>query len=303
MTGNGSAEYSKYLTCSDRDQRWGIYCTCLGWCVAQPGSPFPPEPAQHPLRYLRAWKKGPKARRVFDTEFQLHYVTRGRGVFYQGDDKSWKIVAGSVFLLFPGIPHWYAPDKETGWDEHWVGFSGNYPMSLLEQDFLSTRQPVLHVGLYESLMENFQDLVDIAKAEPPAFQQRLGALIINLIAQIRSYTKEKKFGSDAEEIIRRARFRFVENLHAPLDIEEFAAQLGLDYASFRKLFKSYTGLSPYQYFLQLKIHRAQHLLQEDNLSVKEIAFMLGFDNQYYFSRIFKKKTGSPPSQWRNQRSQ
>jgi AraC-like DNA-binding protein len=298
-----SQEFSKYLTFSERDQRWGIYCTGLGWTMVQPGSPYPPEPAQHPLRYLRAWKKGPQARRVLDAEFQLHYVTRGQGVFYQGVSKSWRIGAGSVFLLFPGVPHWYSPDKEIGWDEHWVGFSGEYPMSLMERGFLTPRRPVLHVGLYESLIDDFQDLVDIGRSEPPAFQQRLGALVVTLLAQIRSFAKEKKFGSDTEEIVRRARFRLVENLHEPLDIEEFARELGLDYASFRKLFKAYTGLSPYQYFLQLKIHRAQHLLQEDALSVKEVAFMLGFDNQYYFSRIFKKKTGCSPSEWQHQRHQ
>jgi len=315
MSGSGSSEYSKYLTFSDRDQRWGIYCTCLGWCMVQPGSPYPPEPAQHPLRYLRAWKGGPQARRILDAEFQLHYVTRGRGVFYQDSarpnagpgaqsvSRSWPIETGSVFLLFPGVPHWYAPDNDTGWDEHWVGFSGDYPTSLLAQGFLSSRRPVLHLGLYESMIDDFQDLVDIARGEPPAFQQRLGALIISLLAQIRSFAKEKKLGSDTEDLIRRARFRLVENLHAPLDIEAFARELGLDYASFRKLFKAYTGLSPYQYFLQLKIHRAQHLLQEDALSIKEVAFMLGFDNQYYFSRIFKKKTGCSPSEWQHQRHQ
>jgi len=199
------------------------------------------------------------------------------------------------------VPHWYSPDKEVGWDEHWVGFSGEYPTSLMEHGFLTPRRPVLHVGLYESLIDDFQDLVDIGRSEPPAFQQRLGALVVTLLAQIRSFAKEKKFGSDTEEIVRRARFRLMENLHAPLDIEEFARELGLDYASFRKLFKAYTGLSPYQYFLQLKIHRAQHLLQEDTLSVKEVAYMLGFDNQYYFSRIFKKKTGCSPSEWQHQR--
>ncbi len=303
MSGNGSREYSKYLTFSERDQNWGTYCTCLGWCIVQPGSPYPPEPAQHPLRYLRAWKKGPRARRVLDAEFQLHYVTRGQGLFYQGAGRSWSIGAGTVFLLFPGVPHWYAPEKKVGWDEHWVGFSGDYPMSLLQHGFISSRRPVLHVGLYESLMDGFQDLVDIAQSEPPAFQQRLGALIVNLIAQIRSFAKERKLGADAEDIMRRARFRLIENLHAPLDVEEFARELGLDYASFRKLFKAYTGLSPYQYFLQLKIHRARHLLQEDSLSVKEVAFMLGFDNQYYFSRIFKKKTGCSPSNWQHQRRQ
>jgi AraC-like DNA-binding protein len=292
-----SQEFSKYLTFGARDRLWGVYCTCLGWASVQPGSPYPPDPTQHPQRYVWAWRTGQGARRVFEDEFQLHYITRGRGSLYHGEDRPRGLEAGSVFLLLPGVPHWYAPDADTGWDEHWVGFTGEYTHSLLQRRFLSPRRPVLHVGLSETILDDFQNLIEIAKNEPPAFQQRLGALVVNLLAQVRGFSKEHRLGSEVEALIQKARFRFLENLARPLDLESFARELKLDYPAFRRLFKDYTGLSPYQYFLQLKIHRARHLLQEGNLSVKEVAYELGFDNQYYFSRIFKKKTGRSPSEW------
>ena len=61
----------------------------------------------------------------------------------------------------------------------------------------------------------------------------------------------------------------------------------------------YTGLTPYQYFLQLRIHRAKELLQDPRLSVKEVSARMMFENQYYFSRLFRKKTGLSPTQWRS----
>jgi len=64
-----------------------------------------------------------------------------------------------------------------------------------------------------------------------------------------------------------------------------------------EVFKSYTGMTPYQYFLHLKVNKAKEFLEKDELSIKEIAFKLAFDDQFYFSRLFKKKTGVPPSQW------
>ena len=63
-------------------------------------------------------------------------------------------------------------------------------------------------------------------------------------------------------------------------------------------FRRYTGLTPYQYFLQLRIHRAKELLSDPDVQVKEVAARLRFDNQYYFARLFKKKTGVTPSAWR-----
>ena len=64
-----------------------------------------------------------------------------------------------------------------------------------------------------------------------------------------------------------------------------------------EVFKAYTGMTPYQYCIHAKINRAKEILSSGESSVKEIAWRVGFDDQYYFSRLFKKKTGSSPSQW------
>jgi AraC-like DNA-binding protein len=64
-----------------------------------------------------------------------------------------------------------------------------------------------------------------------------------------------------------------------------------------RTFRRYTGLTPYQYFLQMRIHRAEELLKTPDVRVKEVAARLNFDNQYYFARFFKKKTGLTPSEW------
>jgi AraC-like DNA-binding protein len=56
-------------------------------------------------------------------------------------------------------------------------------------------------------------------------------------------------------------------------------------------------MTPYQYFIQLKISKAESLLEND-ISIKEAAYNLGFNDQFYFSRLFKNKTGVTPSEWK-----
>jgi len=64
------------------------------------------------------------------------------------------------------------------------------------------------------------------------------------------------------------------------------------------MFKKYTGVSPAQYHLQLRIIRAKELLVSTDKNISEIGIQLGFQNVYHFSMLFKKKTGMSPSEFR-----
>jgi AraC-like DNA-binding protein len=57
-------------------------------------------------------------------------------------------------------------------------------------------------------------------------------------------------------------------------------------------------MTPHQYFISIKIGRAKEFLGR-GLPVKEVAFRLGFKDEYYFSRLFKSKTGLSPSRWKS----
>ncbi|HZX73643.1 MAG TPA: helix-turn-helix transcriptional regulator, partial [Cyclobacteriaceae bacterium] len=64
-------------------------------------------------------------------------------------------------------------------------------------------------------------------------------------------------------------------------------------------FKTYTGISPGQYLLQLKIERAKMLLADPTKSIKTISYELNFESMFYFSKLFKEKTGLSPENYRN----
>jgi AraC-like DNA-binding protein len=81
-------------------------------------------------------------------------------------------------------------------------------------------------------------------------------------------------------------------------MEEVAKELCVSYAWFRKAFKTYTGIAPHQYLLQLKIEKAKMLLFNRSKSIKEIAFSLNFDSAFYFSKLFKEKVGVSPKEYR-----
>ena len=91
-----------------------------------------------------------------------------------------------------------------------------------------------------------------------------------------------------------------ENYNKPLCIEDYAAKHHMSVSWFIRNFKEYTESTPTQYILSLRISNAQTLLESTNYNITEIAEIVGYDNPFYFSRLFKKQSGVSPSEFRNQ---
>ncbi|NLY76330.1 MAG: helix-turn-helix transcriptional regulator [Firmicutes bacterium] len=87
------------------------------------------------------------------------------------------------------------------------------------------------------------------------------------------------------------------NFTKTYSVEELARMAGLSPSHFRLLFKRVTGFSVTQYQINMKINKAKDLLISGACNVSEAAYLLGFNNIYYFSRLFKKNTGVNPSDY------
>jgi YesN/AraC family two-component response regulator len=88
------------------------------------------------------------------------------------------------------------------------------------------------------------------------------------------------------------------NLHKRLCVDEIAETFRYSPSHYSVLFKQKTGLSPIEYFIRIKIKHASELLTTSNLIVKEIAGEVGYDDPFYFTRIFKKVTGKTPREYK-----
>lgn len=89
-----------------------------------------------------------------------------------------------------------------------------------------------------------------------------------------------------------------ENYCSNLSLEEVANHVGLNQAYFSSLFKKEMQINFSNYLMEKRITQAKHLLKNSNASLLEIALASGFENQSYFSNVFKKQTGMTPKQYR-----
>ena len=286
-------DYYKYLPVSTEDEDWGLTVLNAGCTGIPPGAGYPYD--RHPSHHYFDWAGG----RVLH-EYQVIYITKGEGSFESESAGAQKIKAGTIILLFPGERHRYRPDSATGWDEYWVGFSGDIAGRLLEKKFFGPRSPVLAVGFREDLLNIFLEIIGRAKEEKAGYQPLIAGAVLHILGHIYSLSRQDQFGGqEIDPIVDKARLLFRSNIDRDISPREVAEELQIGYSRFRKIFKEYTGLAPRQFQIQLKIHRAKEMLGDPAKMIKEIAYELNFESIFYFSKLFKEKTGMTPKQFRN----
>lgn len=281
-------DFFKYLTPGESDKEWGLYLNVVGNANIQPMSPYPS--SDHPTGYHYHWDEG----RILK-EYQINYISEGTGIL-ENDHQQYPIKPGTIMIIRPGVWHRYKPEVSTGWHEYYIGFDGEMARRLLKQSIYASKQPVIYCGYRQEFIDTYLKIYDLVSEESPGFQQVSSGLVIKLLGYIVAYKRQRDFsGKHIERVIQKVRFHMHENTESVIDLPGLAEEHQIAYSHLRKMFKKYTGVSPRQYQLQLKLLRARELILSTDKSVKEIAYELGFSSIYYFSRFFKNKTGVSPT--------
>ena len=288
--------FNKYLTPSVSDEKWGFFITTVGYSKIDSNQVYP-NTREHPASHVFTWNKG----RILN-DYYLVYISKGRGVFESSGTSSFEVSTGTCFFLFPGVWHRYKPDPRSGWEEYWVGFKGYYPDHLMQQLFFDQKKPFYHIGLNEDIQRLFQKLLDNVKSAVPGYQQIISGVTLEILGLINSISLNKESYTDITgRSIAKAKFRMQESIENPISMDELLDEVPMSYSKFRQAFKNATGLSPNQYYLDIRLNKAKELLTATSLSINEIAYHTGFESIFYFSKLFKKKNGVSPKDYRNNR--
>jgi AraC-like DNA-binding protein len=282
--------FSRYLTWSEEDELWRIVCTDAGYCEVASGVPYPPNIDSHPDQF-RTVAEG----RTLN-DYHVVYITRGRG-FFETQGQCYMVIPGSLFLLFPGVRHVYKPDIETGWSEYWVGFNGAHIDALHRAGFISPDRPYYEPGINNAILSHYLQILDLVRKQQRLYQLKASALILGLVAEILACERSPVQSNCSEELVIRAKFLMEEQIDNDTNLNVIADTLEVSTSHLNNLFKRYTSMTPHRYLINIKMVRAKDLLDQ-GVSVKEVASLLGFNDEYYFSRLFKSKTGFSPSQWK-----
>lgn len=282
----------QYLPTQNVENIWEMSISGVGFQSIDPNDSYPLK--GHPLGYTFNPERG----RIID-EFALIYIIKGEGTFSSIRCPEQKITKGDAFFLFPGQWHSYHPSAESGWDEYYVIFQGDYFKKLIPR-LINPTYPISHIGVNEQIVKHFGEMLDCAIAQRAGFQALLTGTLMHIIGIVYSINKNQDYGNASMQKIQEACIRMRENIYDKFTPEEIAQSINMSYSNFRKSFKQYTGIAPHQYLLQLKLSKTKDLLSNTDMSIQEIAMKLNFESADYFSYFFRSKTGINPLSYRKE---
>ena len=232
----------------------------------------------------------------------LLYCTDGRGwVEYQGTRHELK--AGQSFIIPAGAPHTYGADGDRPWSLYWVHFKGELApyfaegcdrvCSMADPDHdRITGRTTLFEELFLAVETGFGD----------AQLRYVCATLYHFLGTFRYLQAgyaPRKDGSSLG-IIERCRNYMQEHLEEHISLEDLCRFTGFSPARCNALFKEHTGMSPIAYLQELRIQTAMQLFDQTDMHINQVCHKVGIEDPYYFSRLFRKRTGLSPSAWRRQ---
>lgn len=285
--------YFKYLNVSPVEEKWGMYITTAGYSKVDPETNYPCQ--EHPASHHLTWNRG----RTLN-DYYIIFISKGKGKYESALTLPSDVAAGTCFFLYPGVWHRYRPDRQSGWEEFWVGFNGFYAQQLMANGFFEREDPIVHLSLNKDLLAQFRSLIETVQASLAGYPQQIAGITMQILGLINTVAHHQGYNDDpVGKLIAKAKFMIQESFENSIDMEALARELPMGYSAFRKAFKRLTGESPHQYHLSLRLNRAKDLLTSTILNVNEIAAQTGFDSVFYFSKLFKKKNGVSPKHFRD----
>jgi AraC-like DNA-binding protein len=230
----------------------------------------------------------------------FEFVLEGEGEVQLGE-KLQEVKSGSVFSYSRGVPHRIRNSRKKPMLKYFLvcaHHSSRQPFHLVH----SERAGFFQISSIGEVMELFELILSNANLDSEYASSICNslakALVLKLCEKANHFSHS---GSLAWNTYDRALQFMRKNYFSLKSIEELANQVNVDAAYLSRIFRRFHKDTPYKFLIRLKMgHAASLLLTTDNL-VKNIAFELGFENPFHFSKTFKSVYGVSPENFVKQR--
>ncbi|MGQ1783955.1 MULTISPECIES: AraC family transcriptional regulator [unclassified Saccharicrinis] len=234
------------------------------------------------------------------SQYILIYCRSGEGWIIL-DDQKYILQQNQYFIIPPKTKCSYGANDSNPWDNYWIHYTGknaiNYsptcskPITIPESKYSRLEDRLI---VFEEMLQNMEQFSNF---ESVVFANVSLKYFLTTLKHIDCYRISQEVS--IKDHVNTAVTYMKNNLTKRLTLKALSEVCQCSESNLYKVFMKKMRCSPIEYFLQQKMQRACRYLSSTHLKIKDIAYELGYDDPYYFSRLFTKHIGKSPTQYRN----
>ena len=229
--------------------------------------------------------------------YLIHLVVSGKGVFEVGG-RTYEVTPGDLFFARPSQLIRYTADETQPWEYSWVGFNGACAHKLAAQLPFTDTAPVHHTQDLEGMRAALSSISSSRGLQPQDEAAMVGYLYLFISALMRETSESRPHSTSSSSQYVLNAIKYIQfNYSHDISIDDVAKSGSVSRSHLYRVFMLNVGKSPIDYLTEYRVNEACKLLRGGTLSIAEVAASVGFLDQFYFSRVFKRAKGVPPSKY------
>lgn len=250
--------------------------------------------------------------------YDMLFVMKGT-LYMTEDDVPFEITAGSLLVLEPNRLHVGHRPCEEETEIYWLHLAHPEPVRTMDSGHIPWSTPftkgsnldvtphrqVMYIPKFTSLhtpsiLPFLQRMMELHLSLSPATSLPLQGQLAGLLTELQSAMR-LQYAPRSRILCDQTISYLEQHISRPFDAKHMEETLHFHVDYLSRCLKKYTGLSPLQYLHELQISKAKSLLENTSLPISEIGVLIGIENANYFIRLFRKKLGMTPGQYRSTR--
>lgn len=205
-----------------------------------------------------------------------------------------RLKSGDIAIIPPKTCHRFSYFNRENNKYYWCHFSGSLASNLADE-IIKKYGKTFTLGRYANIAQIFEKIyISMVNSSEQITNDLLYTVLFAINALIDNNLSENNYVID----VLKALIYIQNNYNKNITVEELSKMNNSSKYNFMRKFKSVTGSSVHQFIIDYRMMQAKHLLLNSDMNIKEISHQVGFPDNMYFSRAFKKYCGCNPTEYK-----
>lgn len=233
--------------------------------------------------------------------YLMIYTLSGKGIL-QYEGRSYPITSGQFVWIDCMKPHYYATDTKDLWEILWVHFNGATTEGYYKQ-FHELSAPIFTLQSSTKIPIYLKTMLQLHKEKHLQNEVLCSNLLMSCLTEVLVQVHTPSSSTQLPSTIKTIQTFIEHHFQDTLTLDILAKEFSISKYHLSRIYKRYTGFSPIDYLISLRINYAKQLLRFSDFTIEQIAYEIGINNTSHFINLFKKREELSPLQfrkkWRN----